>query len=88
MAALLEHTQESIELRVSDAALHAQPFRLFDLPPELQDMVLEHAYPEQADLELIDKYTWERSKQETRFEDTQYQVKSFPKGVGSGYVRK
>jgi hypothetical protein len=52
----------SDEASLLQAAPDAQPFRLFDLPQELQDSVFEYAYPEQFGLRLITKLAWDATQ--------------------------
>lgn len=38
------------------------PFRLYDLPQELQDMIFEKAYPRKRRLNLVFKEDWDRDE--------------------------
>ena len=57
-----------------------QPFRFSSLPVELQDIILDFAYPQQPNTRYTNLSQWQRIERDRRRADpTTYQVLSFPK---------
>ncbi|KAK6419062.1 hypothetical protein LTR95_017107 [Oleoguttula sp. CCFEE 5521] len=79
VAPALAPLQDQVQLLCKAVSVRSMPFRLFNLPQELQDSIFAFAYPAESTTRWIFPNEWRLRKVEKRRRSLDYVMKSFPR---------